>query len=266
MVKSFASYRQRSGLALLVLLTAYAVMDLLWQGLRSCPEIPKTDPVTIHEARIEQLKPFLPASGAVGYVTTVENDRIFATEKAIQNVEYLAQYALTQYTLAPLIVRNSPDLPLVIGNFLDGPRRPGFVEAHRSDSPQGFRRGSRPVSAGEKTLIILALASLLIAFVSGLLLTFFLAPSLKNSAAGRASDSVPAAASASASPRVSISSRFSPASPGTSRPSTWGCASFSGPSVSSGSSGAARRALLQPPRTRKRSRFISCLRGFCRSN
>jgi len=130
MAKSFVSHRRRVGLALLVLLTGYAVLNLLWQGLRSCPDIPKTDPVTIHEARIEQLKPLLPASGAIGYVTTVENDRIFAAEKAIQNVEYLAQYALTQYTLAPLIVRNSPDLPLVIGNFLDGPPAPGFVEAH----------------------------------------------------------------------------------------------------------------------------------------
>jgi len=130
MVKSFASYRRRAGLALLVLLTGYAVLHLLWQGIRSYPEIPETDSVTIHEARINQLEPFLPASGAVGYVTTVENDQIFAKERAFQNVEYLAQYVLTQYTLAPLIVRNSPDLPLVVGNFLDGPPAPGFPAKH----------------------------------------------------------------------------------------------------------------------------------------
>ena len=130
MGKSFVSHRRRAGLALLVLLTGYAVLNMLWQGLRSCPDIPKTDPVTIHEARINQLKTLLPLSGAIGYITTVENDRIFAKERAFQNVEYLAQYALTQYTLAPLIVRNSPDLPLVIGNFLDGSPAPGFVEAH----------------------------------------------------------------------------------------------------------------------------------------
>jgi hypothetical protein len=58
----------------------------------------------------------------------VENDRIFADEKAFRNVEYLAQYVLTQYTLAPLIVQNSPGLPLVVGNFLDGPPAPGFLE------------------------------------------------------------------------------------------------------------------------------------------
>jgi hypothetical protein len=58
----------------------------------------------------------------------VENEKIFAYEKAFQNVEYLAQYVLTQYTLAPLIVRNSPEHPLVVGNFLDGPPAPGFLE------------------------------------------------------------------------------------------------------------------------------------------
>ena len=119
-----------AGIILLVALTAYAVLNLLWESIRLRPELPKTDPVTVHEERIRQLKPALPASGEVGYVTTVENDRIFAAEKAFRNVEYLAQYALTQYTLAPLFVRNSPNFPLVVGNFIDGPPAPGFLERY----------------------------------------------------------------------------------------------------------------------------------------
>jgi hypothetical protein len=121
-------YRGKAGIILLIVLTGYAVLNLLWQGVRSYPDLPGTDPVTIHETRIAQLLPLLPASGAVGYVTTVENDRIFAAEKSFTNVEFLAQYVLTQYTLAPRIVRNSPDLPLVVGNFIDGPPAPGFLE------------------------------------------------------------------------------------------------------------------------------------------
>ena len=128
MDKSNSSYRRKAGLLILVVLTGYAVLNLLWQGVRSYPDIPETDPVTIHETRIAQLLPFMPASGAVGYVTTVENDRIFAAEKSFTNVEFLAQYVLTQYTLAPRIVLNSPDLPLVIGNFIDGPPAPEFLE------------------------------------------------------------------------------------------------------------------------------------------
>ena len=160
-------YRIKAGGVLLIVLTGYAVLSLLVQSMRDLCRPAGKDPVTIHEARIAQLKGSLPPSGEVGYVTTVENDRIFATEKAfrnveylaqyaltqytlaplivrnspelplcrqfsiekaMKNVEYLAQYALTQYTLAPLIVRNSPELPLVVGNFLDGPPPPGFLD------------------------------------------------------------------------------------------------------------------------------------------
>ena len=123
-----AKYRIKAGWLLLILLTGYAVLSLLVQSIGIYTDLPDKDPVTIHEARIAQLKGSLPASGEVGYVTTVENEQIFAYERAMKNVEYLAQYALTQYTLAPLIVRNSPELPLVVGNFLDGPPAPGFLE------------------------------------------------------------------------------------------------------------------------------------------
>jgi hypothetical protein len=145
------TFRTAAGSILLIALTGYAVMTLLWQGIRLHPDLPEKDPVTIHEERIRQLKDFLPASGAVGYITTVENDRIFADEKAFRNVEYLAQYVLTQYTLAPLIVLNSPELPLVVGNFLDGPPAPGFLEKNGlvpvKDFGDGlilYRRGPKP--------------------------------------------------------------------------------------------------------------------------
>ncbi|MBM4313387.1 MAG: hypothetical protein FJ122_05640 [Deltaproteobacteria bacterium] len=128
MADFFKRYRAEAGVILLIVLTGYAVFAFLVESMRIFADLPEKDPVTIHEARIAQLKGSLPPSGEVGYVTTVENDRIFAAEKAFRNVEYLAQYALTQYTLAPLIVRNSPELPLVVGNFLDGPPPPGFLE------------------------------------------------------------------------------------------------------------------------------------------
>ncbi|MHB9097115.1 MAG: hypothetical protein ACYC5X_04750 [Syntrophales bacterium] len=145
------TFRTAAGSILLIVLTGYAVMTLLWQSISLTSDLPVKDPVTIHEERIRQLKAFLPASGAVGYVTTVENDRIFADEKAFRNVEFLAQYVLTQYTLAPLIVRNSPEFPLVVGNFLDGPPAPGFLEKNGlvpvKDFGDGlilYRRGPTP--------------------------------------------------------------------------------------------------------------------------
>ena len=149
--RSVSQLRSMAGTVLLVLLTGYAVLNLLGQGIRSYPELPATDPVTVHEGRITQLLPLLPTSGEVGYVTTVENDRIFAAERTFTNVEFLAQYVLTQYTLAPRIVRNRPDLPLVVGNFIDGPPPPGYLEKNGliplKDLGEGlvlYQRGPKP--------------------------------------------------------------------------------------------------------------------------
>jgi len=146
-----AKYRALAGPILLIVLTGYAVLNLLVQSVGTYQGLPKQDPVTIHEERIRQLKPFLPASGAVGYVTTVENEAIFASEKSFRNVEYLAQYVLTQYTLAPLFVRNSPEFPMVVGNFIDGPPPPGLPQRHGlvpvKDFGDGlilYRRGGGP--------------------------------------------------------------------------------------------------------------------------
>jgi hypothetical protein len=144
-------YRRLAGGLLVVVLTSWSAADLLGQGVASYRTLPERDPVTIHEERIARLRPHLPAAGSVGYVTTVENERIFADEQRFGNVEYLAQYALTQYTLAPSIVRNSPEEPLVVGNFLDGPPPPGFLERHGlvavrdvGDGVVLFRREARP--------------------------------------------------------------------------------------------------------------------------
>ncbi len=133
--------RQLIGVVLLVVLACLSAFNALRQNARSYEEAPKTDPVTIHEARIARLKEFLPPSGSVGYITTVENDRIFAAEKTFSNVEFLAQYVLTQYNLAPLAVLNSPDLPVVIGNFIEGPPAPGFPEKNSLISIRDFGDG-----------------------------------------------------------------------------------------------------------------------------
>jgi hypothetical protein len=136
-----ATLRTTAGRLFLIGMAGYAILNLLTENLSLYPNLPEKASVTIHEERIAQLKPLLPARGEVGYVTTVENDQIFAAEKAFSNVEYLAQYVLTQYTLAPLIVRNSPDYPLVIGNFLSGPPRAGFPADHGLKPIKDFGEG-----------------------------------------------------------------------------------------------------------------------------
>jgi hypothetical protein len=120
--------RLKVGLLLLLGLTLAASLNLLYQNGKAYPDFLKTDPVTIHETRINQIKGALPGTAAVGYVTAVDNEKIFYYERSLSNVEFLAQYILTQYTLAPVIVYNSPDYPLVVGNYIDGSPDHGFLK------------------------------------------------------------------------------------------------------------------------------------------
>ena len=123
----FQQYRIEAALVLLIAVTVYANLNLLLTRFQLYPELKQTDPVTIHERRIEQIRKVMPATAALGYVTTVENEKLFLQERSLLNVEFLAQYYLTQYTLAPVFVYNSPDYPLVVGNFLDGPADPEWI-------------------------------------------------------------------------------------------------------------------------------------------
>jgi hypothetical protein len=117
----FQPYRTWAALILLIVVALYANLNLLFSRIQLYPNLPQTDPVSIHERRIEQIKEVMPQTPVLGYVTNVENEKIFLKERNLLNVEFLAQYYLTQYTLAPVFVYNSPEHPFVVGNFLDGP-------------------------------------------------------------------------------------------------------------------------------------------------
>jgi hypothetical protein len=123
----FRQYRARAALILLLAVTLYANLHLLFTRVQLYPKLAQTDPVTIHEQRIGQIKKVLPPTPALGYVTTIENERMLSNESSFRDVEFLAQYYLTQYTLAPVFVYNSPNYPLVVGNFLDGPANPEWI-------------------------------------------------------------------------------------------------------------------------------------------
>ena len=133
--------RLKVGLLLLLGLTLAASLNLLYQNGKAYPDFLKTDPVTIHETRINQLKGALPRTAAIGYVTAVDNEKIFYYERSLSNVEFLAQYILTQYTLAPVIVYNSPDYPLVVGNYIDGSPDADFLKKNRLTPVRDFGDG-----------------------------------------------------------------------------------------------------------------------------
>ncbi|MBA4395766.1 MAG: hypothetical protein C0394_00025 [Syntrophus sp. (in: bacteria)] len=126
---------------LLIAVAVYANLTLLYTRVHLYAELKQTDPVTIHEQRIEQIRKVLPPSKVLGYVTTVENEKLLLKERSFLNVEFLAQYYLTQYTLAPVFVYNSPDYPLVVGNFLDGPADPAWIREKKLTPLHDFGDG-----------------------------------------------------------------------------------------------------------------------------
>jgi hypothetical protein len=69
-----------------------------------------------YERRYADMRPLLPRSGVVGYLS----DRMSADE----------QYMLTQYALVPLVVSRSPSHPVVVGNFFDPRAAPPLARQH----------------------------------------------------------------------------------------------------------------------------------------
>lgn len=116
----FDKYRTHAGLMLLVCLAAYANIGMLNSAIRDYPQTKTTDIVSLYEARMNRAREAVAQYKEVGYVTTVDNDKIFGREKSFEDVEMLAQYILAQYSLAPVIIRNSRDYEMVLGNFVDG--------------------------------------------------------------------------------------------------------------------------------------------------
>jgi len=114
----FGRYRGRAGYLLLMACALYASVLLLYEKAALFPGLSSEDPVSIHESRMAPLRAYLPDRGAVGYVTALEIEKIFARERALRDVELLGHFILTQYTLAPVFVYPRPDRPLVVGNFI----------------------------------------------------------------------------------------------------------------------------------------------------
>lgn len=73
------------------------------------PHAPKPDSITEFTSRFSTLRTMLPNRGVIGYITDPGVSPADANAKA--------EFYLTQYALAPVIVSASPDSHYVIGNF-----------------------------------------------------------------------------------------------------------------------------------------------------
>jgi len=86
-----------------------SVGRLFTQVLDFYPTAPAEDNVTSFDKRFVELRAMLPAKGVIGYMTDAGKDSNATTADA--------EFYLTQYALAPVIVLRSPDQKYVVGNF-----------------------------------------------------------------------------------------------------------------------------------------------------
>lgn len=123
--------RTRAGVALLlVLLYAGASTIRSLQHVAEWPASPAQDEITAYERRFDQLRSELPPHGVVGYLGHPEPTGATPQEANAAALLHFRRYLLAQYTLAPVLLIESTDPELIVGNFYPGALPP---------PPAGFR-------------------------------------------------------------------------------------------------------------------------------
>jgi hypothetical protein len=129
------------GLALVLLYAGISDARWVYRALRDSLAARKGDEITQFERRVRALRPWLPDTGVVGYTDGVNPSEYQRTD--------FQRFVLTQYALAPLLVVNTTEPEVVVGNFrpeIDPRNRvPPGLRAVRDlgDGLVVFRRTSR---------------------------------------------------------------------------------------------------------------------------
>ena len=103
--------RAYTGFLLVFLLAAYSVVSLIGDQKTFYMNTVKFegDQISRYQARFHGVRERMPHHGIFGYFSDI-------TERS----ENRAAMYLTQYALAPLVLRESTDFPMVVGNFHRG--------------------------------------------------------------------------------------------------------------------------------------------------
>jgi hypothetical protein len=112
----------RTCLAVLLLLLYAGASTVRWLNeARDWPDSSAQDEISGYERRFEPLKSVLPSHGVVGYLghpdpATASPDDVPATAHL-----HFRRFLLAQYALAPVLLVDSTEPELVVGNFDPGP-------------------------------------------------------------------------------------------------------------------------------------------------
>lgn len=116
-------FRARVGLVTIVVFALVSDGHLFAKSLVDYVRTARPGAIDQYLTRFGEIRTALPPRGVVGYIAEPRGREI------LHGGDYYRKFHLAQYALAPLIMVDSPDRDLVIGNFSAGasaPRLPGF--------------------------------------------------------------------------------------------------------------------------------------------
>jgi hypothetical protein len=116
--------RTRVALAVIVAFALVSDAQFLVKALVDYVRTSRPTAVEVYLTRFVEIRSALPARGVVGYLAEPKGKEI------LHGGDYYRKFHLAQYALAPVIIVDSPDRPLVIGNFASGtppPPAPGLI-------------------------------------------------------------------------------------------------------------------------------------------
>lgn len=110
--------RARVGLATIVVFALLSDGQLLAKSLLDYVRTSRPSAIDQYLTRFGGIRAALPTRGVVGYISEPKGKEI------LHGGDYYRKFHLAQYALAPLIMVDSPEGDLVIGNFANGTRAP----------------------------------------------------------------------------------------------------------------------------------------------
>jgi hypothetical protein len=115
----------RTRLALLLVLLYAGASAVQWlQRGAEWPAHSSPDEISTYERRFTELRAMLPARGVVGYLDQPDPAGATPREANAAALLHFRRYLLAQYTLAPVLLKESTEPELVIGNFEPGAALP----------------------------------------------------------------------------------------------------------------------------------------------
>jgi hypothetical protein len=115
--------RTRVALLLLLVYAGASTAQWIWRGAE-WPARASQDEISTYERRFAELRAMLPARGVVGYLGVPAPTGVTPREANAAALLHFRRYLLAQYTLAPVLLNQSTEPELVVGNFEPGAALP----------------------------------------------------------------------------------------------------------------------------------------------